>query len=57
LAKRLRLQTVDWWTKTCQRLRTTAKGKRLPLQEAAALVERVQVSAERHAKFGKVLLG
>jgi hypothetical protein len=56
LAKRLRLQTVDWRARTCQRFRTTAKGGALPLQEAVALVERVQVSAERHAKLGKVLL-
>ena len=33
-----------------------SEGRALPLQEAVALVERVQVSAERHAKLGKVLL-
>jgi hypothetical protein len=33
-----------------------SEGGALPLQEAVALVERVQVSAERHAKLGKVLL-
>jgi hypothetical protein len=29
-----------------------SEGQALPLDEAVALVERVQVSAERHAKFG-----
>jgi hypothetical protein len=32
------------------------EGQALPLHEAVALVERVQVSSERHAKLGKVLL-
>ena len=32
------------------------EGQALPLHEAGALMERVQMSAERHAKLGKVLL-
>ena len=37
------------WARAGRSFRTTAKAKRLPLDEAVELVERVRVSAERHA--------
>jgi len=46
---RRRVELVD---EDLPKIRTTAKGRRFRSNEAVALVERVRVSAERHAKLG-----
>ena len=49
LLDRRRVELVDEGLP--KRFRITAKGRSLPIHEAAALVERVRVSAEGHAKL------